>query len=348
MKISACMIVKNEAAVLALTLPTLRQGVDEIILVDTGSTDETVAVAQKYGAKVYHFPWIKDFAAARNESIKPATGDYVIWVDADEYLGTEELKNLRTALEAGKHQAYELTMTEAPYGKTEKGFSYQRVKAFKNGAGIRFIRPINEQLIDAQGKVVSGAALPVTIYHWGKWREAERMAEKQARYLELYSQASAADPQDPYYHFLLANTLADVGRKAEAVEHYRQVVALSTDASLVRQAKEKIAQNLLKLGQYQEAGRAAMEIYAEDKENIPAKNVFSALFLMQGKADQVIEIMSEVIRKKWDGPVESPYQYQALPHYLLGRAYEQKGDKVKAEENLALARSLYPFNEGQE
>ncbi|MCU0641613.1 MAG: glycosyltransferase [Candidatus Margulisbacteria bacterium] len=340
------MIVKNEAAVLQLVLPALAQGVDELILVDTGSTDQTVAVAEKYGARVYHFPWIKDFAAARNESLKHATGDWIIWIDADEYLETAELKKLRTAIENGKAEAYEITMCEAPYGTTQNGFRYQRVKAFRNGLGIHFVRPINEQLVDAAGKVVSGPALPITLYHWGKQREAEQMAAKRERYLELYGTACAANPTDPYYHFLLANTLAEVGRKAEAIEHYRQVVTLGAAADLVLQAKEKIAINLLQLGEYQAAGRAAMELYTADKENIPAKDVFATMFLMQGKADQVIEIMTEVTGKKWDSPVENPYLYQALPHYLLGQAYKQKGEREKAEANLALARAIYPFGAG--
>ena len=87
MKISACMIVKNEADNLAKTLPSLSQVVDEIIVVDTGSTDETVAVAEKYGAKVLHFTWCDDFSAARNYSLRYATGDWVMWTDADELIG---------------------------------------------------------------------------------------------------------------------------------------------------------------------------------------------------------------------------------------------------------------------
>jgi len=82
--ISLCMIVKNEEAVLARCLESIKHVVDEIIIVDTGSTDSTKAIAQSYTAKVYDFEWIQDFAAARNEAFSKASCDYQMWLDADD------------------------------------------------------------------------------------------------------------------------------------------------------------------------------------------------------------------------------------------------------------------------
>src|SRR3972149_5420178 len=91
--VSLCMIVKNEETYLADSLKSAKPFVDEIIVVDTGSTDSTVEIAQAFGAKVVHFPWRDDFAAARNESLRHATGDWVLVMDADERLtqGSGEL-----------------------------------------------------------------------------------------------------------------------------------------------------------------------------------------------------------------------------------------------------------------
>ena len=109
MKLTACLIVKNEAEMLERTLPGLSRSADEIILVDTGSTDNTVEVAKKYGAQVHHFAWIKDFAAARNESLRHAGGDWIIWIDADEYLDEENLQLIKQQILTSRANAITVT-----------------------------------------------------------------------------------------------------------------------------------------------------------------------------------------------------------------------------------------------
>ena len=84
MKLSACMIVKNEEHFLPQALESIQPLVDEIIVVDTGSTDKTVQIAEMFGAKVYIHPWQNDFSLHRNQSIGYATGDWVLIIDADE------------------------------------------------------------------------------------------------------------------------------------------------------------------------------------------------------------------------------------------------------------------------
>lgn len=91
---SLCMIVKNEEAVLGRCLDSVRDLMDEIIIVDTGSTDRTVTVAGWYTEKVFTYPWDEDFAAARNYSFEQATMPYVIWMDADELLAAPEAEKL--------------------------------------------------------------------------------------------------------------------------------------------------------------------------------------------------------------------------------------------------------------
>ena len=90
--ISVCMIVKNEEKILSRCLDCLRDIADEIIIVDTGSTDNTKEIAKKYTDKIYDFEWIKDFSAARNYSLSFATKDYIYCADADEVIEPEEQK----------------------------------------------------------------------------------------------------------------------------------------------------------------------------------------------------------------------------------------------------------------
>ena len=93
MKISAALIVKNEEKYLARCLDSIKDQVDEIIIVDTGSTDKTLAIAKRYTDKVYYYKWHDDFAAARNNAFSYATGDYILSIDADEYLISKNIKD---------------------------------------------------------------------------------------------------------------------------------------------------------------------------------------------------------------------------------------------------------------
>ena len=91
--ISLCMIVKNEEAVIARCLDSVKDLVDEINIVDTGSTDNTKEIVQQYTKRPFDFEWIDDFAAARNFSFQQATKDFILWLDADDFFTFEEYEN---------------------------------------------------------------------------------------------------------------------------------------------------------------------------------------------------------------------------------------------------------------
>ena len=92
------MIVRDEASLLSECLASIQNVAQQIVVVDTGSNDDTVAIAKSFGAEVHHFEWIDDFAAARNESLRFATGDWILWLDADERLMPESLPHLKRLL----------------------------------------------------------------------------------------------------------------------------------------------------------------------------------------------------------------------------------------------------------
>ena len=91
-EISLCMIVRNEEEVIERCLKSICDLVDEIIIVDTGSTDKTKQIVSKYTDKIYDFEWVNDFAKARNYSFSKATKDYILWLDADDVILEEDRK----------------------------------------------------------------------------------------------------------------------------------------------------------------------------------------------------------------------------------------------------------------
>src|SRR5271157_4332283 len=139
------MIVKNEAQNLAPCINSVKEVVDEIIVVDTGSADHTKEVAKHLGAKVFDFPWRDDFSAARNESIRHATGDYILWLDADDRMDPSEVDKLRVLkrmLDPRKNKAYCLVLNSQSPIDGETLFHHMRI--FPNIPGAAFEGRVHE------------------------------------------------------------------------------------------------------------------------------------------------------------------------------------------------------------
>ena len=120
-RVSLTMIVRDEENNLSHCLESVRGTFDEIVVVDTGSTDRTVEIARSFGAKVFEFEWVDSFAAARNEALSHATGDYAFWLDADDLVEPRELEKLRALLgrlRAGDHAAYVVALRAAIPART--------------------------------------------------------------------------------------------------------------------------------------------------------------------------------------------------------------------------------------
>ena len=145
LKISACMILKNEEKLLPRCLGSIKDHVDEIIVVDTGSRDKTVSIAQSFGAKVYHHPWEHHFSKHRNQSLDYATGDWLFIIDADEELLPHRGLSLQQALQTGEDIDSALIPVEcaSPTGIIQAN----SVRFFKNHKGIHYQGRVHNDLM---------------------------------------------------------------------------------------------------------------------------------------------------------------------------------------------------------
>lgn len=224
--LSLCMIVKNEADNLPACLDSLDGLPTEIIIVDTGSTDDTVAVAQWYGARVYHFPWIDDFAAARNESLRYATGEWIMWFDADFRLVPGHADRIRAALASGQADAFLVNVRSLP-AEGVAGQSEWTLLAllFRNRPGVRFEGAVHEQVLPsllALGMVP--ARTDIAVDHIG-YADRARLRQKAERNLELIQAELARDPENPLQRFQLAQTYGALGRYPEAIAESRKLLS---------------------------------------------------------------------------------------------------------------------------
>jgi len=205
--LSLCMIVKNEEKNIGQCLKSAQGLADEIIVTDTGSTDNTIEIAKSYGAKIEHFEWTKDFSAARNHSISKATSRWIIWLDADDRLPKKTVEELRKRLE---HETpdkafYFIICNSGDEGKT--GTRFAQVRVFPNSPKIRFEGRIHEQPLDSLRKnKYKEENMPLEIFHTG-YEDPELVKAKQLRNLEVFK-AEYPDPQkmnpNAMYHYAVA------------------------------------------------------------------------------------------------------------------------------------------------
>lgn len=236
MKISACMIAKNEEKVIARCIKSYREAVDEVIVVDTGSTDQTVAIAKSLGAKVFYFQWIDDFSAAKNYAISKAKGDWIVFLDADEYFANGTGSNLRAYLKKldkgfGSVACRMLNIDEV----SEKIITeIVHVRIFKNDKQLRYVNPIHEAL-NYRGKGGNLQAhladrRELIIYHTGYSTNISK--EKARRNLALLlKQVDGDTVTKPEYYYYIADTYFSLDKWDKAIHYIRLFMATGAKLS---------------------------------------------------------------------------------------------------------------------
>lgn len=154
--ISLCMIVKNEEDVLARCLDSVKDIADEIIIVDTGSTDKTKEIAETYTDKVFDFKWINDFSAARNYSFSKATKEYILWLDADDIILEKDRQKFKQ-LKQDLGSEVDIVMMKYNVGFDESGnitLSYFRERLSRRTCNCHWKEPVHEYL-EISGKTIN-------------------------------------------------------------------------------------------------------------------------------------------------------------------------------------------------
>lgn len=232
------MIVKNEEASLPECLNSVKNVVDEMVVLDTGSTDKTVEIAREFGAKVYHFEWCNDFSAARNKSLKYVQGDWVLVLDADEVLKPEIVPQMKQAMESDRHLVINLIRQEV--GASQSPYSLVS-RLFRNHPDVRFSRPYHSLVDDSvaellqrepQWQIVSLS--DVAILHYGYQPGAIASLNKFARAQAAMEGYLASHPNDPYDCCKLGALYVQTGEIGKGIELLeRGLKSTEIDASVL-------------------------------------------------------------------------------------------------------------------
>jgi hypothetical protein len=211
--VAAAMIVRDEERFLPGSLFSLQGKVDEVVIVDTGSVDDTLSIARTFGVRIFHFEWNDDFAAARNRGLEEVTADWVLYIDADERLHTPGDRPIAEFLDPDAIAAFVRFKPRLNYT------SYREPRLFRRDSRLRFSGRIHESILPAIERISGREQLAITrtavgLDHLGYEGDQTRKA---ARNIPLLRQAIEDDPSRVYYWYHLAESLAAINLVDEAL-----------------------------------------------------------------------------------------------------------------------------------
>ena len=231
-RISLCMIARDSAATLRPCLESIRPWVDEMVIVDTGSSDDTPRIVEELGGRLFHFPWCDDFAAARNESLRHARGDWLFWMDSDDTIPAECGRQLRVLVDREVEPGLlgYVVQVHCP-GAGDDGDPandvtvVDHVKLIRNRPDLRFEGRIHEQILPAIRRAGGSVAwTDLYVVHSGSDPSAEAQDRKRRRDLHLLHMELRERPDHPFPLFNVGMTYSDAGQFEEAAEFLRRSI----------------------------------------------------------------------------------------------------------------------------
>lgn len=231
--VSVCIITKNEENKLPRLLESLSPYLFEIVVVDTGSTDHTVELAKKYGAKVFSFSWCDDFAAARDYSLSCATNNWILMMDSDEWISSidlEEMDYFRKHLGDKAGSVSRINLLGTPDNLTGKTVDY--TERFFDRRRFHYTGRIHEQLTPKFGTGLDTLLMNITIMHDGYLMTARQRVLKGQRNIELLKKELSDNPESPYLHYQLGKGYEIISDHLSALGSFCKALSYPIDFSL--------------------------------------------------------------------------------------------------------------------
>lgn len=335
--ISLCMIVKNEEDVIGRCLASVRDVVDEINIVDTGSTDRTKEIVSKYTDRIFDFEWVDDFAKARNFSFQQATKDYILWLDADDVMTPEDqekLKSLKQSLNS---------MTDAVSMNYHLSFDHdgnvtsqlRRYRLVKKERDFKWIGAVHEYLA-VSGKLFDS---DVAITHIPLSHDSDRNLRI---YRKLIDSGQTLSPRDTFYY---ANELMDHSHFEEAIQYYEQF--LDSKQGWIEdniRACLKLADCYNNVNKKDMALNSALRTFLYDVPRPEACCRLGYHFMEQFKNNEAIYWYKQALagEGKENISLQNPAFTTWLPHLQLCVLYDRLQQYEVAYEHNELARKYRP------
>ncbi|WP_281165276.1 glycosyltransferase [Liquorilactobacillus sicerae] len=226
--LSICIITKNESANLAKCLASVGALANEIVVVDTGSTDQTLKVCQKYTSRIFAYSWSNNFSAARNFALTKTTNDIVLMIDSDEVLKDYDLKTLRESIENLGQSIGRLTRKNyTNWNSKSAQIKAEKISRVFSKKYYRYIGRVHEQLVrnDSSTKKINYIDLPIVLEHFG-YQQRTNLNLKAKRNLELLKLDLADHPDDPYILYQIGKCFNFLQRDDLVVCYLKKALAV--------------------------------------------------------------------------------------------------------------------------
>ena len=330
--LSLCMIVKNEEKSLKKCLSKVAPFVDEIIIVDTGSTDNTKTIASEFTDKIYDFKWCNDFAKARNFSISKASNEYILVLDADEFI-----------IDFFKENVFEFINNNSNKNKVGR---IKRINIMENSDGTkRYIERVNrlfnknyfhyegiihEQIVSPNGKLYNTEVIDITTEHVGYTKEVLNRTNKLKRNIDLLKLAVKDKPDDPYIYFQLGKSYYMLRDYKIAAIYFEKALSFELDFRLeyVEDLIETYGYALVNSGRYEDALilQNCVDVYSNRAD---FQFLIGIIYMNNAKFKEAVESFLKCTELPYS-KVEGINTY--IAYYNIGVIYDVLGFREKAIE----------------
>lgn len=340
--LSLCMIVKNEEENLRRCVSKVVDFVDEIIVVDTGSTDKTKIISSEFTDKIYDFKWCNDFSKARNFSISKASGDWILVLDADEFVTDffrynvdEFIKDSSNESKVGRIQI--INIMEDSNGNKK---CMEKVSRLFNRNYFHYEGVIHEQIVALDGKNYETAIVDITVEHIGYTKEVLNRTDKLKRNIDLLEESVKNDSQDPYLYFQLGKSYYMLKDYKTSALYFEKALSFKLDFRLeyVENLVETYGYSLINSEKYPEALvlENCLEVYSKSAD---FHFLMGLIYMNNAKFTQAIDSFLECTKLPYS-KVEGITTYSS--YYNIGVIYDVLGFREKAIEYYNMCGNYEP------
>jgi glycosyltransferase involved in cell wall biosynthesis len=353
--LSLCMIVKNEEEYIARALRNVKPLVDEMIVVDTGSTDRTRDIAKELGARVFNFSWNENFSDARNFSISKASGQWILVLDADEIISPSDFEKLKELVGAPSRTSNPVafsfttrnyldsvkvgyTVNDGKYSE-EAGVGWipsDKVRLFPNNRDIRFENAVHE-MVEPSLRKLGFQVIPcdIPIHHYGKLDRTRETSKYDAYYQLGKKKLSEKQEKSPHSKYELAIQALQLEKYDDALFYFNEIIEEEPGHA---KSLYGLGTAYLSLGQFDKAlnaFRRATEIHTGWQD---AEIMLATCEILTGRHDTAIAHLERLIKRN---------DKNAMVLFTLAAGYFCSGEKAKSENCIKKLQNLkfdYDYN----